>query len=90
MIMGVPKLESHRANVISSGIGNNQIEDCPCQINHHQKKSIYVVESKFLFAADEVLKANMDLEKVQQELAAKVEKHDAIQNEVTYDFFLYF
>ena len=44
----------------------------------------------FLFAADEVLKANMDLEKVQQELAAKVEKHDAIQNEVIFDFLLHF
>jgi hypothetical protein len=34
------------------------------------------------FTADEVLKANMNLEKVQQELAAKMEKYDAIQNEV--------
>ena len=39
-------------------------------------------DSKFSPSADEVLKANMDLEKLQQELAARVEKHDAIQNEV--------
>ena len=35
-----------------------------------------------MFAADEILKANMNLEKVQQELAAKMEKHNAIQTEV--------
>ncbi|KAL5253893.1 hypothetical protein ACHWQZ_G013602 [Mnemiopsis leidyi] len=42
----------------------------------------YRYETQLANKADEVLKANMDLEKLQQELAARVEKHDAIQNEV--------